>query len=212
MKNLPRNEYPRPQFVRDGWLNLNGVWDFSFDTDCFDRVITVPYAHQTKLSGIDIQDFHDIVWYRKRFVLPDWMKDKTVLLHFGAVDYYCRLWVNGRLAAEHTGGHISFNVDISDYVQDGENEIKLYVEDAATDLEIPRGKQYWEEKSHGIFYTRTTGIWQTVWLEAPEHTHISNVMITPNLDAMTVGFEFETKGQPDAELDIKITFEGKLAA
>lgn len=207
--NQPRAEYPRPQFVRDNWLNLNGAWDFSFDTDCFDRTITVPYAYQTKLSGIDLQDFHDIVWYRKAFTLPAAMEGKRILLQFGAVDYRCWLWVNGQYLTEHTGGHVGFQADITGALREGENQIVLKVEDRADDLEMPRGKQFWEMRSRSIFYTRTTGIWQTVWLEAVDPTHLDRVFITPDLDRLAVEIQYEITGEVPAELAISLSFEGK---
>ncbi|MHB8128802.1 MAG: glycoside hydrolase family 2, partial [Mobilitalea sp.] len=89
----PRGEYPRPQFVRDLWTSLNGEWDFSFDTDSFDRKIIVPYACETRLSGLEEKEFHDTVWYRKKIFIPKEMKDKNIIIHFGAVDYECNLWV-----------------------------------------------------------------------------------------------------------------------
>ena len=138
MTNIPRPEYPRPQFRRENsWMNLNGEWEFSFDRDTFDMKIMVPYAYQTKLSGINIQDFHDIVWYRKRFVLPTHMKGKRILLHFGAVDYECDVWVNGQHATYHIGGHIGFSVEITDLIKDGENEIVVKAKDDTLDLKCP---------------------------------------------------------------------------
>lgn len=208
MSNLPRSEYPRPQFVRESWMNLNGEWDFSFDTDSFDRKITVPYAYQCKLSGIDIQDFHDHVWYRKCFTLPADMQGKKILLHFGAVDYFCRVWVNGTLVTEHTGGHISFEADITHALKEGENEIRLFVEDKADDLEMPRGKQFWEKTSKSIFYTRTTGIWQTVWLEAVADSYLSRVFITPDIDDLSVEFRYEIEAPEGCVLEADISFEG----
>ncbi len=210
--NIPRNEYPRPQFVRREWINLNGEWEFSFDTDIFDKKITVPYAYQTKLSGINIQDFHDVVWYRRTFAIPEKMLGKVILLHFGAVDYECDVWVNNMFVAHHTGGHIGFDVDISNVIQVGNNEIKLKVKDCASDLEMPRGKQYWEEKSAGIFYTRTTGIWQTVWIEAVHETYLSNVWITPDLDDESVEFQYEIAGSTGVSLQIEISFDNLKVA
>ena len=203
--SIPRTEYPRPQFVRDNWLCLNGEWDFSFDKDVFDRKITVPYAYQTKLSGIDIQDFHDIVWYKKDFEVPQSMSGKNIILHFGAVDYTCWLWVNGTFILEHTGGHIGFNADITHALKDGVNEIRLKVEDDALDMEMPRGKQFWEKTSRSIFYTRTTGIWQTVWLEAVEDTHLRKVWLTPDIDALAVDIQYDIAGCKSAELKIDVS-------
>ena len=208
--SIPRSEYPRPQFVRDNWLCLNGEWDFSFDTDSFDRKIMVPYAHQTKLSGINVQDFHDIVWYRKGFTLPQSMNDRNIILHFGAVDYRCWVWVNDTFILEHTGGHVGFHADITHALRDGENEIRLKVEDDAGDLEMPRGKQFWEKTSRSIFYTRTTGIWQTVWLEAVNDTYLEKVWMTPDINRMALDVQYEIAGSGRSELKMEIFFEGNL--
>ncbi len=207
---VPRNEYPRPQFVRNEWYNLNGEWEFSFDTDCFDRKIIVPYVYQTELSGINIQDPHEIVWYRRSFVLPEGMKGKKTILHFGAVDYHCHVWVNDVFIMEHTGGHISFEMDITHALTTGDNTIVLKACDSPSDLEMPRGKQYWKDKSEGIFYNRTTGIWQTVWLEAVEETYLDKVYITPDLDNMQVEFNYEIVGKKAVELRTEIYLGDEL--
>jgi len=208
--NIPRNEYPRPQFVRNEWMNLNGEWDFSFDTNCFDRKIIVPYVYQSRLSGINIQDTHETVWYRKNFKLPDSMKDKRIILHFGAVDYYCQVWVNDIFIMDHAGGHICFEMDITHALKEDNNTIVVKVVDNPYDLEMPRGKQYWKEHSEGIFYTRSTGIWQTVWLEAVEEVHLKRVYITPDLDNMQVEFNYEISGDKPVELKTEVYFEGQL--
>ena len=151
MMDMPRSEYPRPQFRRDSWLCLNGEWDFSFENNTFDKKIIVPYACETALSGIEDRGFHKTVWYRRTFSLPEEMRGKLVLLHFGAVDYACRLWVNGIYIREHIGGQTSFEADITHALKEGENVIELKVEDDYADLEMPRGKQFWELESSGIF-------------------------------------------------------------
>src|SRR5690554_4727137 len=118
-QTIPRPEYPRPQFMRNSsWLNLNGEWDFSFENKTFDKKIVVPYAYQTKLSGIDIQDFHDVVWYRRSFSLPGKMRGQRIILHFGAVDYKCDVWVNDNHVTSHIGGHVGFEVEITDFIKD----------------------------------------------------------------------------------------------
>lgn len=207
---IPRPEYPRPQFVRSSWMNLNGEWDFSFDTDSYDQKIIVPFAYQTERSGINDQDFHTIVWYRKTFDLPDEMADKRILLHFGAVDYSCEVWVNGEHMCSHEGGHVNFQIEITNVVRQKNNEIKLKVTDDSADLEMPRGKQFWEKKSKSIFYTRTTGIWQTVWIEAAASTYLKSVFMTPDLDNQSIKFEYEMDGVEAAALEIEISFEGEM--
>lgn len=208
--NIPRNEYPRPQFVRENWMNLNGEWDFSFETDCFDKKITVPYCYQSKLSGIHIQSPIETVWYRRNFSLTEAMKGKKIILHFGAVDYSCCIWINDMFVKEHTGGHISFEVDITSVLIEGDNTIVLKATDNPRDLEMPRGKQYWRDNSEGIFYTRTTGIWQTVWLEALEETYLENVFITPDLDHMQVEFQYEITGSKETVLKTEIFYKEEL--
>ncbi|MDO3410001.1 glycoside hydrolase family 2 TIM barrel-domain containing protein [Saccharibacillus sp. CPCC 101409] len=193
----PRPEYPRPQFERAEWLNLNGEWEFAFDDErrgdrerwydsgagAFDRRITVPFAFQSRLSGIGDPGFHDLVWYRRGFDAPSDWTDKRVVLHIGACDYASTVWVNGRWAASHEGGHTPFHADVTDLLNaDGGNEIVVRAEDFSRDVTLPRGKQFWKEGSESIFYTRTTGIWQTVWLEPVAEAHIAKVKFTPDID------------------------------
>lgn len=205
---IPRGEYPRPQFVRESWMSLNGEWDFSFGTDDFDRKIIVPYVYQSSRSGIGLNDVCDVVWYRKRFELPREMKGKRILLHFGAVDYLCQVWVNGQHQITHEGGHISFEMEITKALLEEENVITVMVQDRVEDLEMPRGKQFWKEESEGIFYTRTTGIWQSVWLEAVNEGYLDHVFITPDLDHMRAEFQYEIRGVRHAQLKTQISFEG----
>lgn len=209
MKSIMREEYPRPQFARGSFLNLNGDWEFSFDTDTFDRSITVPFVYQSKLSGIGDRSSHDTVWYRRRFSLPADMQGKKIIINFGAVDYSCEVRLNGQLIGTHTGGHISFKFDITGAVRQTDNELVLKVNDVCADMEMPRGKQIWKEKSEGIFYTPSTGIWQTVWIEAVSSTALESVFITPDLDTHSVHFTYKVTGSGHAELTTDISFEGK---
>lgn len=202
MKQL-RTEYPRPQFVRNDWINLNGTWDFSFDDQNIGNkekwytqfpseavTIQVPFAFQSKLSGIQDASFHDVIWYRRDITIPEEWKEKEVILHFGAVDYRAWVYVNGELATFHEGGHVSFAVNITPFLKESANELVLRVEDPSTDELIPRGKQYWHEQSASIFYTRTSGIWQTVWLEAVNGSRIEDVRFTPDIDAGDITIEY----------------------
>lgn len=209
--NMPRAEYPRPQFVRDNWLCLNGVWDFSFDINTFDRTIVVPYPYQSRLSTIDVPDAHNVVWYRKIFGLPKSMDGKNILLHFGAVDYSCRLWVNGIFITEHIGGNTPFEVDITKVVRPTENEICLQVHDIVDDMEMPRGKQYWKKCSESIFYTRTTGIWQSVWLEAVHPVHLAYAAFKPDIDNTQVEISYHLAGSAD-RLKITVSYNGQTVA
>lgn len=193
---VPRPDYPRPDLVRPDWLCLNGPWDFAFDDagapgagdddapapPPFDRQIVVPYPFEARLSGIGDAAIHPRVWYRRRFSVPaDWRpSERRVLLHFGAVDYRCTVWINGRRAGDHQGGFTPFSLDITETLAAGptaEHTVVVWVEDNV-DKAQPRGKQYWKPQSERIFYTRTTGIWQSVWLEPVPATHITGLRIT----------------------------------
>lgn len=192
MAEILRSEFPRPDFERENWMTLNGKWDFSFDEPVFDKKIIVPFCYEAPLSGIGVSDFHNTVWYRKKIELPESMEGKRIFLHFGAVDYEAAVYVNDRLAVRHTGGQVGFSADITEAVKFGKkNTVVVKAFDDPADREMPRGKQYWEEKSYGIFYTRTTGIWQSVWIEAVEETHVKNVLVTPLYDEKSVLFEYE---------------------
>ena len=205
-QEIPRPEYPQPQFQREQWINLNGRWEFAFDdgnrgldenwatsAKKFDRNITVPFCFESANSGIGDTTFHPWVWYRRAITIPAAWKGRRVLLHFGAVDYRAIVWVNGRLAGEHQGGNTPFQLDITPLLNAGANALTVRAEDPPTDRYIPRGKQYWEPKSRGIFYTRTSGIWQTVWLEATGQSYLERVRITPSNDG-TVRFEARLAG------------------
>jgi beta-galactosidase/beta-glucuronidase len=215
---LIRNEYPRPQLVRKNWLNLNGEWDFYFDDDNKGlaekwyikfpenpKKIIVPFAYQTALSGIHDTTFHDIVWYHRTFEVPKEWKNKQIILHFGAVDYRAWVYINGQFVGFHEGGHVPFSFDVTNYLNWTIEKIVVRVEDPSTDETIPRGKQFWVEKSDSIWYTRTTGIWQTVWLEPLEITHISKLRFTPDVDQGDIIVEFEISGDfygKNVEIDI----------
>ncbi|GKU23715.1 glycoside hydrolase family 2 protein [Clostridium folliculivorans] len=221
--NNVRNEHPRPSFERKTWLNLNGDWDFEYDDNdlglkskwyqnkSFSKKIVVPYVFQSELSGINEQAVHDIVWYSRELNIPEELKNKRINLHFGAVDYKADVWVNGNHVITHEGGHVPFSVEITDLLKDSGNKLVVRVEDYTYDLELPRGKQYWKEKSEGIFYTRTTGIWQTVWLEAVSENYLKNTWITPDLDNKKVHVEYELdRGSSNTCLEVTITLRGKI--
>ena len=174
--NIPRQEYPRPQFERRDWMNLNGLWQFEIDNDASGEAralykegvplcgtINVPFCPESKLSGVEHKDFIKGVWYKRTINIPD--TSGKIFIHFGAADYICRIYVNGTLAGEHKGGYISFSFDISSLIRKGENEICVYCSDDTLSPLIPSGKQSDKYESYGCLYTRTTGIWQTVWLE-----------------------------------------------
>ena len=204
--SIPRSEHPRPDFCRDSWITLNGPWDFSMGQDTFDQTIMVPFAPESKLSGIGDTGFHPVVWYRRSFTVPEAMQNRRILLHFGAVDYACRVWVNDSFVTSHTGGQSSFSVDITHAVRfTGENTVVVRAQDAPQALDQMRGKQFWEEESRGIFYTRTTGIWQSVWLEAVDEVHLEQVRITPLYDEKSVRFDYQLScGEQHGPLALQI--------
>jgi len=201
LPNGPRPEYPRPSLRRREWINLNGVWRFAFDEPNFDRTILVPFAYQSALSGIGQADLHDTVWYTRRFAAPN--ADRLVL-HFGAVDYRATVLINDVEVGRHEGGHTPFSIDVTSAMRPGDNELVVCADDPATDRTIPRGKQFWGERPEGIFYTATTGIWQTVWLEPLPERHVISLRLWPKLDEGVLDFEVSTSGGAAVELDISL--------
>ena len=194
-KQIPRSEHPKPQFYRDAWLNLNGEWNFGFDLGFsgaekewpkdgarLDKKIIVPFCPESKLSGIEYTNFMNEVCYHRKFTVPKQWAGKRVFLHFGAVDYDCRAWVNGTGVGRHYGGSSSFCFEITNALRNGENDLFVCaLDDVRSDVQ-PAGKQSLRLESHGCVYTRTTGIWQTVWLEARPQSFIESVRIVPDLD------------------------------
>jgi len=206
-------------------MNLNGKWSFAYDDSnrglqerwyvhaAFDQTITVPYAYQSRLSGIAETDFHDVVWYERDFEIPASWAGRQVMIHFGAVDYYAQVWVNGVFVCQHQGGHVPFHADITHALQPGANRVTVRVEDITTDLEQPRGKQYWERESASIFYTRTTGIWQTVWLEPVHPTHIASFRMLPDIDQAQLTIHCRLASDaPNLTVAVRIAYEGVLVA
>ena len=201
-------EYPRPQFRRDRWMDLCGDWRFAHDDadeglserwplreEPFTRIIRVPFPPESKLSGIHETGFHPVVWYRREFRLDGPDRQGRLMLHFGAVDYKASVWVNGSLVCEHEGGHTPFSAEISPCLVPGDTQvITVRAEDDPHDLQQPRGKQYWEEKPGYIWYHRTTGIWQPVWLEPLPRIAIADIRWTPDLDRFGVGLSLGSTG------------------
>ncbi|MDF2889265.1 MAG: glycoside hydrolase family 2 [Lacrimispora sp.] len=173
---------PRPDFKREEWIDLNGEWDFSFDEPIFDKKINVPFCYQSEMSGICDADVHHVVWYRKEFdVKKSRLIDKSLLLKFGAVDYEAEVYINHIYAAGHRGGHTPFEADITGLVMEGKNVVTVKVMDYS-DEDKPRGKQTWTGKNFACWYTPTTGIWQSVWLEYAGSTYIKRIKATPDLE------------------------------
>jgi len=217
---VPRPEFPEPQFEREDWLTLNGEWQFGFDdTDAgldarwfaaehaFGRTITVPYCFESALSGIHNTGFHPWVWYRREVTLPEAWRGRRALLHFGAVDYRASVWVNGQLAGEHEGGNTPFSFDVTPLLRAGANVVTVRAWDPPQDKLIPRGKQYWELKSKSIFYTRTSGIWQSVWLEATGAAYLDRIHVVPDpLGGVVFNGTFARAGEGD-EMRVSV-FDG----
>jgi beta-galactosidase/beta-glucuronidase len=194
-RTAPRPEYPRPRLRRRDWANLNGEWEFGLGAhQSFDRTIVVPFCPQSQLSGVGERIEDDVVWYRRRFDAP---ASPRLLMHFGAVDYRATVWVNGEEVAHHEGGHTPFVVDISPVARAADNEVVVRAEDPLADRTIPRGKQHWKKKSEGIFYTPTSGIWQTVWLEPLPERALGAVEVRPDPESWAVDFEIEGDGRKE---------------
>jgi beta-galactosidase/beta-glucuronidase len=217
-----RTEYPRPQFVRKEWQCLNGSWDFDFDDQNeadalhweknsypLSQRIQVPFCFESELSGIKDTSIHNRCFYRRTFTIPAEWKDKNILLHFGAVDYRCKVYIDEALCGEHEGGSAAFTFNITHQLDKSlaEHSIAVLVEDPAADETIPRGKQFWEPKSAGIWYTRTSGIWQSVWLEPVNSAFITRVKLTPDFDHDMLDLECTfSKVLPGMELRVDINF------
>ena len=210
--------HPRPQLARPRWIDLCGPWQFAFDdddrglrdgwvhrTEPFDRTITVPFPPESRASGIGDPAPHPVVWYRRTFQLPAERSDRLIL-HFGAVDYRADVWVNGHLVAHHEGGHTPFSADIAPALRPDQPEqvIVVRAEDQPDDLSQPRGKQYWEPQPRRIWYHRTTGIWQPVWLEPVAREAIADLRWTPDLQRGLLGMHVQLHAQPERALTLRV--------
>jgi beta-galactosidase/beta-glucuronidase len=220
----PRRGFPRPQLERENWISLNGAWDLSFaDADgprspievAFTHTITVPFSPETPASGIDDPGFHPVCWYRRSFPTPEVRAEERLLLHFGAVDDQATVWVNGRYAGQHRGGYAPFTFDITDLLVEGaEQQVVVRADDDPADLTKPRGKQDWQLTPHSIWYPRTTGIWQTVWLEIVPTTRIDRVRWSASLERWEFGLEVRVAGwsRPGLHLRVELRVRDTLIA
>ena len=218
-----RPDYPTPQFERENWINLNGQWDFKidnekcgeakkyFDLDGFEGKITVPFCPESKLSGVGNTDFMYCVWYKRKVTLPsNWLTNgKKTFLNIGACDYEAIVYVNGNKAGTHFGGYTPIKIDITPWLSEGENDITICAKDDPQDNSIPSGKQCERFNSYGCLYTRTTGIWQTVWLENTPNAYIKSVKMTPSLKNGNVFIEAKTENADGLELSAVVSFKGK---
>jgi len=192
--------YPRPQLRRNEWFSLNGIWEFDIDPEAelalpkqvaWSRKIVVPFSPETERSGVKDTGLYRSCWYRRRFSAPELGEGQRLYLHFGAVDYHATVWVNGTRLGEHEGGYSPFAFDVTEYLDAAaaEQEVVVRVEDDPTDLEKPRGKQDWQLNPHSIWYPRTTGIWQTVWLERVPTMRIQQLTWTANVERWEIGLD-----------------------
>ena len=211
---IMRTELPNPAFARENWRILNGEWDFAFDPEDqfqaggvervhFDKVIRVPFCYESELSGINTDEPSKAVWYRRSFAVTEQELSGAVLLHFGAVDYVARVWINGQYVGCHEGGFTPFYFDIKNYLKSGENVLTVKAEDSYAQ-EVPRGKQVWGREPRTCFYRNTTGIWQTVWLEFTGRDYITDIRITPDLDKSQAHFEIRTLKEKAADIALTI--------
>ena len=207
--------YPRPQFVRERWLSLDGVWDFARGASGdsapeWEETITVPFAPEAPLSGIGDQSYLPVCWYRRRFEVPAQWAGERIVLHFGAVDYRARVWVNGELVAEHEGGHTPFHADITTSLRSGDQEIVVRAEDDPHEMDKPRGKQDWKPDPHAIWYPRTSGIWQSVWLEPVPPFHIERIRYAADLESFSISLDASVAGGGEGlQLEVTLSLQGR---
>lgn len=219
-------DYPRPQFIRKQWQNLNGEWNFIFDDNDegeikeyfkdfpINRKINVPFTYETKLSGIEDESIHYIVWYNRKInISKEQLQNNKIILNFEGSDYKTKVWINGNYIGENIGAYSRFSFDIENYVIQGENDIIIKVEDSLS-KDQPRGKQRYKKESWKCWYIQTTGIWKTVWLEWVSKKYLKNIKNTPKMDK--VQLEIETNLlETDFEkqnyyIEIEIAFDGQI--
>ena len=213
--------YPRPQFRREQWDNLNGEWQFAFDDNSVGekekwvqkfpagKMILVPYNYETKMSGIGDETFHPVVWYQRTVTLKK--QSGRLLLHFEGCDYHTKVWLNGCCVGMHTGAYAAFCFDVTDYAVEGENTLTVRAEDSLSCVQ-PRGKQRWRDENFGCWYVQTTGIWKTVWMENVPETYLEKVKMTPDIDAGTVEChaKIHLGSAKEIALRCEVRFEDKL--
>ena len=219
---IPRPEHPQPIMKRENWQNLNGEWLFEFDFGVsgeerglykpekageYSKKITVPFCPESKLSGINYKDFIPAVWYKRTISITKEQLENRVLLHFGAVDYACTVYVNGNKAGCHFGGYSSFVLDITDLLKIGENDLTVNARDNVRSGDQPKGKQAGLFYSSGCDYTRTTGIWQTVWLEFVPSGYIKTAKYYPDIE--NGSFDIELNVTRGGRLTAEAFFDGR---
>ena len=218
--------HPRPQLVRPGWRSLDGRWQFAYDDrdaglrnglmgdpGAFDRVILVPYPPESPASGIGDRGRHPVLWYRRTFEVEAEDRAERLILHFGAVDYRAQVWVNEHCVGNHEGGHTPFAVEVTHALVPGAEQIVVVrVEDQPEDITQPRGKQYWGPDPEQIWYHRTSGIWQTVWLEHVPQDYIDQIRWTTDLDRDRLIVGVRTNRPVRGRIAVRLTHDGEIVA
>ncbi len=219
----PRPEYPRPDLVRERWLNINGAWEFELDpgrsgiarglpgADKLTGRIIVPFCPESRLSEVCVTDFMPAVWYRRSFEVPESWADDRIVLHFGAVDYKTTVWLNGREVGRHRGGYVPFSFDVTQALKRGPNTLTVYAEDDTRSPMQPSGKQSERCELHGCHYTRTTGVWQTVWIEPVPAMHMRRLKVVPSLESETLRVDALTPpGAYGARIELTVRAGGQV--
>ncbi|MEU5870953.1 glycoside hydrolase family 2 TIM barrel-domain containing protein [Glycomyces sp. NPDC047369] len=218
---------PRPQLLRESFLDLSGEWGFAHDDAdrglaegwcdgrALPRSITVPYPPESTASGVGETGFHPVVWYRRELSSGDLAAvgheaGRRLIVHFGAVDYRASVWLDGRLVGSHEGGHTPFALDLTDHLGAGPGVLVVRAEDDPLDIAQPRGKQDWHESPHAIWYHRTTGIWQPVWLESVAALHITDIRWTSDLARGTATAQVTLNRRTDAAVRVRIAHDGEV--
>lgn len=219
--NTVNTTYPRPDFCRTTWMDLNGCWEFDFDdmqqgelqnwplSHVYQKTITVPFCFQSAKSGIHDTSYHPCVWYHRTVDIQPGETGTRALLHFGAVDYHAKVWVNGAFAGEHYGGHSSFYLDITGKLANGSNEVTVMAEDTKS-CEQPRGKQIWGCQPERCWYTETTGIWQPVWIDFVGNSYFESIHILTDIDKRSVEISACWFGNQETTVECRVSFHGKL--
>lgn len=219
-------DYPRPQFVRKEWESLNGEWNFIFDDNDegetkeyfkdfpMSNKIIVPFTYETKLSGIEDESIHYIVWYNRKInISKKQLQDKNIILNFEGSDYKTKVWINGNYIGKNIGAYSRFSFNIEEYVTEGENDITIKVEDSLS-KDQPRGKQRYKKESWKCWYIQTTGIWKTVWLEWVSKKYIKGIKITPKKDKIQLEIETNLSEQDTEKqnyyIETEISFNGQI--
>jgi beta-galactosidase/beta-glucuronidase len=216
--------YPRPQLRRDGWLSLDGQWEFAIDSEAhwttpdsvaWTQTIRVPFAPETPASGIGNTGFYRACWYRRTFDPPALRPGERLLLHFGAVDYQATVWVNGARLVEHTGGYTPFSADVTEALTPGgPQQLVVRAFDDPRDLAQPRGKQDWLLEPHAIWYPRTTGIWQPVWIERVPDAWLNTLRWDNSVERWQIGLAARVAGdqRDDRRLHVRLSAADQLLA